>query len=181
VRRYLFFIDYISAWVGKTFAWLILVLTAIVTYDVVMRYLFRAPTTWAFDVSYILYGTLFMMGGAYTLSQNRHVRGDMIYRLWPVRTQASLDLVLYLLFFFPGITALIWAGWDFAQISRQLNERSFSSPQGPIIWPYKYVIPIAGVFMVLQGIAETIRCVQAIRTGTWPDRLVDVEEAGEAV
>jgi TRAP-type mannitol/chloroaromatic compound transport system permease small subunit len=176
VRRSLFFVDHISAWAGKMFAWCIVILTFVVGYDVMMRYIFRSPTTWAFDVSYILYGTLFMMAGAYTLSRNGHVRGDMFYRSWSVRTQATVDLVLYLLFFFPGVIALVWSGWQFAELSRALNERSSSSPQGPIIWPYKYVIPISALFMLMQGIVETIRCVQAIRTGEWPERLSDVEE-----
>ena len=176
MRRVLFFVDHVSAWVGKTFGWAIIALTAVVFYDVMMRYVFRAPTRWAFDVSYMLYGTLFMMAGAYTLSRNAHVRGDMFYRSWPVRTQALVDLVCYILFFFPGIIALVYSGYLFAEQSRLLNERSFSSPGGPIIWPYKYVIPIAGFFMLIQGVVEVVRVLQALRTGEWPERLSDVEE-----
>jgi TRAP-type mannitol/chloroaromatic compound transport system permease small subunit len=176
VRRVLFFIDHVSAWLGKAFGWAIVALTLVVAYDVLMRYLFSSPTQWAFDVSYILYGTLFMMAGAYTLSRNGHVRGDMFYRKWPVRMQAAVDLLLYLAFFLPGILALVWAGAQFANVSRLVNERSFSSPGGPIIWPFKYVIPIAGFFMLLQGLVEILRCIQAIRTGEWPERLSDVEE-----
>jgi TRAP-type mannitol/chloroaromatic compound transport system permease small subunit len=176
LQRYLFAIDRLSAWVGKTFAWLIIPLTAITTYDIIARKLFSAPTEWAYDVSYILYGALFMMAGAYTLSRNGHVRGDIFYRNWPVRRQAWTDLVLYFLFFLPGVIALVWAGVEFAEISRRFNERSPSSPGGPIIWPFKYVIPAAGFFMLLQGIVEMIRCGQAIRTGAWPARLSDVEE-----
>lgn len=176
MKRYLLAIDGVSTWLGKSVAWLILGLTAVTTYDVVMRYAFRAPTAWAFDVSYILYGTLFMLAGAYTLSRNGHVRGDMLYRTWPVRVQAAVDLLLYFLFFLPGIVALVWAGFHFAEMSRAFNERSPSSPGGPIIWPFKYVIPIAGFFMLLQGLAEMVRCAEAVRTGQWPERLSDVEE-----
>ena len=176
MRRALFFVDHVSSWVGKTFSWAIVALTLVVAYDVLMRYVFRAPTRWAFDVSYILYGTLFMMAGAYTLSRNAHVRGDMFYRNWSVRTQATVDLICYLVFFFPGIIALVWSGYTFAEQSRLLNERSFSSPGGPIIWPYKFVIPIAGFFMLMQGLVELVRVLQALRTGEWPARLSDVEE-----
>ena len=176
MQRLLFLVDHISAWVGKTFAWAIVGLTAVTAFDVIMRYVFRSPTQWAFDYSRFLYGALFMMAGAYTLSRNGHVRGDMLYRNWPVRVQALFDLVLYLLFFFPGILALVWAGREFAEFSRADNERSSASPGGPIVWPFKYVIPLAGFFMVLQGIVEVIRCVQALRTGEWPARLSDVEE-----
>ncbi len=176
MTRYLFAVDRFSAWVGKAFGWAIVVLTFVVAFDVLMRYLFRAPTTWAFDAAYILYGSLFMMAGAYTLSRNGHVRGDIFYRNWSVRRQAAVDLVLYLLFFFPGIIALMWAGTTFAEFSRAVNERSFSSPQGPIIWPFKYVIPIAAFFMFLQGVVEVVRILIALRTGEWPERLSDVEE-----
>ena len=175
MQRYLFLVDQFSAWVGKTFAWAIIVLTAVTTLDITLRK-FGNPTQWAFDASYILYGTLFMMAGAYTLSRNGHVRGDIFYRTWPVRRQALLDLILYLLFFMPGIIALVWSGRDFAEMSRAFNERSASSPGGPIIWPFKYVIPIAGALMLLQGVVEVIRCLQALRTGEWPPRLSDVEE-----
>ena len=181
MQHFLFFIDGISAWVGKTFSWLILVLTLITSYDVLMRYLFKAPTRWAFDASYMLYGTLFMMGGAYTLSRNGHVRGDMIYRNLPPRVQATLDLVLYIVFFFPGVIALVWAGYHFAAFSWAIGERSMNSPGGPPIYPLKTVIPVAAFFLLLQGVAETIRCVTTIKTGAWPRRLADVEELGETV
>lgn len=176
LRRYLFLVDHLSSWTGKIFAWSIVALTFVTCFDVLMRYVFRAPTEWAFDWNRILYGSLFMMAGAYTLSQNAHVRGDMFYRDWPVRRQALIDLGLYFLFFFPGIIALVWAGWDFAQISRGFNEKSSASPGGPIIWPFKYVIPAAGALMFLQGVVEVIRCIQALRNGEWPPRLSDVEE-----
>lgn len=176
MRRYLFFVDRVSALVGKLFGWAIIILTLIVVYNVIMRYVFRNPPQWVFDMSYILYGTLFMMAGAYTLSRNAHVRGDMFYREWPVRTQALVDLILYIAFFFPGIIALVVSGYQFAEVSRGFNERSASSPGGPIIWPFKYVIPVAAFFMLLQGIVELIRTIQALRTGVWPERLSDVEE-----
>lgn len=169
-------VDRLNTWVGKTFAWCIVLLTGAVCYEVVSRYAFGRPTDWAFDASYILYGTLFMMAGAYTLARNGHVRGDFLYRNWAPRTQAKLDLTLYILFYFPGIIALIYSGWGFAQLSYLLNERSAFSPNGPVIWPFKFIIPITGVLMVLQGLVEVIRCLACIRDGEWPPRLSDVEE-----
>jgi TRAP-type mannitol/chloroaromatic compound transport system permease small subunit len=176
MQHWLLTIDRISAAIGKLFAWCIVLLTGAIVYEVFARYLFRAPTTWAFDVSYMLYGTLFMMAGAYTLSREGHVRADFLYRLAPVRLRAGLDLALYLLFFFPGMAALVWFGWDFFSQSYWQNERSSISPNGPLIWPFKFVIPFAAAVMILQGIAETIRAIIALRTGAWPPRLADVEE-----
>jgi TRAP-type mannitol/chloroaromatic compound transport system permease small subunit len=169
-------VDSLSAWVGKIFGWSIVVLMVVTCVEVFLRYVLRAPTDWAPDVSRFAFGTLFMMAGAYTLSRNAHVRGDMFYRQWPVRTQAAVDIALYLLFFFPGIIALVISGIDFANFARGVNERSSISPGGPIVWPYKYVIPIAGVLMVLQGIVEVVRATIALKTGMWPERLSDVEE-----
>jgi TRAP-type mannitol/chloroaromatic compound transport system permease small subunit len=176
MQTWLLTIDRISAALGKTFAWCIVLLTGAIVYEVFARYLFRAPTTWAFDVSYMLYGTLFMMAGAYTLSREGHVRADFLYRLLPVKVQGGIDLALHLLFFFPGMAALVWFGWDFFSQSFWQNERSSISPNGPLIWPFKFVIPFAAASMILQGIAETIRAGVALRTGTWPQRLADVEE-----
>jgi TRAP-type mannitol/chloroaromatic compound transport system permease small subunit len=176
MNAFLHGVDSLNTWIGKTFAWCIVLLTGAVCYEVFSRYVMGAPTDWAFDASYILYGTLFMMAGAYTLSRNGHVRGDFLYRNWPPRTQARIDLLLYVLFFFPGIIALIYSGWGFARLSQLLNERSSFSPNGPVIWPFKFIIPITGVLMLLQGIVESIRCVICIRTGEWPQRLSDVEE-----
>lgn len=181
MNRVLFLVDELSTWVGKTVAWCILVLTFSTSYEVFSRYFFGAPTDWAFDVSYILYGTLFMLAGAYTLARNGHVRGDFLYRVWQPRTQAKLDLVLYILFFFPGILALIYSGYGFAKMAWLMNERSAASPNGPIIWPFKWIIPITGVLMLLQGIVEVIRCGICIRTGEWPPRLHDVEELDKIV
>lgn len=174
--RVIYFIDQLNTWVGKTFAWCILVLTFTTSYEVFARYFFNAPTEWAFDASYILYGTLFMMAGAYTLARNSHVRGDFLYRAWSPRTQAKSDLILFILFFFPGMIAFVYSGFGFAKMAWLMNERSAASPNGPIIWPFKWLIPITGVLMVLQGIVEVARCVICIRTGEWPNRLHDVEE-----
>lgn len=176
MNRFLLFVDQISTWVGKAFGWCILILTFTTSYEVFSRYLFGRPTEWAFDASYMLYGALFMMAGAYTLSRNGHVRGDFLYRAWAPRTQAKMDLVLYILFFFPGMLALIYSGFGFAKMSWLMNEHSAASPNGPIVWPFKWLIPIVGCLMVLQGFVETIRCVQCIRVGRWPNRLHDVEE-----
>ena len=172
----LYAVDALSAAVGKTFGWSIVILTFSTSYEVFARYMFGAPTDWAFDASYILYGTLFMMAGAYALSRNGHVRGDFIYRSWSARRQAAMDLLLYLLFYFPGMLAFVYAGFRFAELSRGMNEHSSASPNGPIVWPFKWLIPIVGTLMVLQGIVEVVRCIMTIRTGEWPQRLHDVEE-----
>lgn len=169
-------IDHLNTTIGQMFSWSILALTLAVCYEVVARYFFYAPTTWAYDVSIMLYGTLFMMAGGYTLARNGHVRGDFLYRQWAPRTQAKSDLLLYVLFFFPGILALIYSGWEYARLAYLLNERSYSSPDGPIIWPFKAIIPVVGVLMLLQGLVEVARCIQCLRTGEWPARAHDVEE-----
>lgn len=181
MRRLTFSIDRFSSLAGKLFAWLIVPLTMLTTVEACRRYLFNAPSDWAFDASYYMYGALFMMGGAYTLARNGHVRGDFFYRLWPARVQAGIDLALYFLFFYPGIIALMWSGWQFAEFSRAFNERSPFSPGGPIIWPYKYIIPAAGFLLAVQGFAEVARCIQALRDGAWPERLSDVEELEETL
>jgi TRAP-type mannitol/chloroaromatic compound transport system permease small subunit len=179
--RLLFVVDEISTWVGKTFGWCILILTFTTSYEVFARYAFGAPTQWAFDASYMLYGTLFMMAGAYALARNSHVRGDFIYRAWSPRRQAGFDLVLYLLFFFPGMLAFIYAGWGFAKLSWLMNEHSAASPNGPPVYHFKMLIPITGILMVMQGVVEVIRCVMCLRTGVWPQRLHDVEELEKIV
>jgi TRAP-type mannitol/chloroaromatic compound transport system permease small subunit len=180
-QRLLITVDALSTAVGKTFGWCIVVLTFSTSYEVFARYIFGAPTEWAFDASYMLYGTLFMMAGAYALSRNAHVRGDFIYRAWSPRRQATMDLVLYFLFFFPAMLAFIYAGYKFAELSTMMNERSAASPNGPIVWPFKWLIPVTGVFMVLQGVVEVMRCVICLRTGEWPQRLHDVEELEKVV
>jgi TRAP-type mannitol/chloroaromatic compound transport system permease small subunit len=169
-------IDELSSWMGKAFGWLILLLTAVVSYDVVARYVFVAPTDWAFDVSYMSYGAMFMMAGAYTLARGGHVRGDFIYSRLRPRTQAAVDLVLYFLFFLPGIAALAYSGWDFARTSWHLREHSSLTAGGPPVYPFKALIPIAGALLLVQGIAEIGRCVLCLRKGEWPDRLKDAEE-----
>lgn len=174
--RVVFFISKLSMWVGHAFAWCILVLTFAVSYEVFVRYVLRDPTAWAFDVSYIMYGALFMMAGAYALSRDAHVRGDVIYRLWPPRVQAGVELVLYFLFFLPGVLALVYAGYDYAAESVGYWEASINSPAGVKIYPLKIILPVSAFFLLLQGIAEIIRCIQCLRTGAWPKRLHDVEE-----
>lgn len=174
--RYLFMVDRLSTWTGKAFGWLVVVLAVFVTYDVFMRKFFDNPSQWAYDGSYILYGTIFMMAGAYTLARNAHVRGDIFYATWPVKTQAAIDLALYILFFFPGIVFLVWGGVEFAELSWRVQERSTTTSGGPPIYHFKTVLPLAAAFLLLQGVAETIRAARALRTGVWPRRLGDVEE-----
>ena len=181
MKRFLFFIDSLSLWVGKAFAWLILVLTLGVSYEVLVRYALRAPTTWAFDFSYITYGALFLMAGAYTLSRNGHVRADVVYRLWKPRMQASVDLVLYIIFFLPAVLAFMYSGWNYAEMSIRFREVSIFSPAGVPVFPLKTLIPITGFLLFLQGIAEVIRCVICIRVGEWPPRLHDVEETESVI
>ena len=181
MQRFLFFIDAVSTVVGKIFSWCIVALTFIVSYEVFVRYVLGRPTTWAYDMSYIMYGTLFMMAGAYALSRNSHVRADIVYRLLPVRTQGALDLVLYIVFFFPGVIAFIYSGYGFAALSWMMNEHSSSSPNGPPLYQFKALIAMAGFFLVLQGIAETIRAFIALKTGKWPARPQDVEELEQQI
>jgi TRAP-type mannitol/chloroaromatic compound transport system permease small subunit len=181
MTRFLFFIDSLSQWVGKAFAWLILVLTFGVSYEVFVRYVLGAPTTWAFDISYITYGAMFLMAGAYTLSRNGHVRGDVIYRFWRPRVQATMDLVLYIVFFLPAVVAWIYSGWLYAQMSIRFREVSIFSPAGVPVFPLKALIPVTGVLLFLQGLAEVIRCVLCIRSGEWPQRLHDVEETESVI
>jgi TRAP-type mannitol/chloroaromatic compound transport system permease small subunit len=167
--------------VGKAFAWLILILTLGVSYEVLVRYVFRAPTTWAFDFSYINYGALFLMAGAYTLARNGHVRGDVLYRFWKPRTQAGCDLALYILFFLPAVVAWIYSGTIYAARSIQYREVSIFSPAGMPVFPLKALIPVTGVLLLIQGAAEMMRCVMCLRDGVWPSRLHDVEETESAI
>ena len=181
MQRYLLLVDGINMRVGKTFAWLVVILVLVTSYDVLARYAFKAPTGWAYDISYYLYATVFMMGGAYALARNQHVRGDVFSRLWPIRVQASVELVLMALFFFPGIIALVSVGYQFFALSLFQLERTQTSTVQLPLYPLKLVIPVAGAFMLLQGIAETARAVIAIRTGAWPQRLSDIEETEDAL
>jgi TRAP-type mannitol/chloroaromatic compound transport system permease small subunit len=177
VKKAIQLIDTISTWVGIPASWLIIPLMLITCYDVTARYFFSAPTQWAYDYSYMMYGTMFMLVGAYALAQNNHVRGDVLYRLFPVRVQAALDILLYVVFFFPGIISLVVAGYYFAEMSWRFGERSMMTPGGPPIYPFKIVIPVAGFFTVLQGVAEVMRCSIALKSGVWPERFEDVQEA----
>ncbi len=170
------FADNLSAAFGKAFAWLIVLMAFGTGYEVFVRYVLGAPTPWALDVSFIMYGTMFMMGGAYTLSRGGHVRGDFIYRLWRPQTQAKVDLVLYLLFFFPGITALVISGFKYASRSWSYGEVSVNSPAGIPIYQFKTVIVAAGILLFIQGIAQIFRCIQCIRTGRWLEAEEDVRE-----
>lgn len=168
--------DSISAAFGKTFGWLIVLMTFGVSYEVFVRYALNSPTPWSLDVSFIMYGTLFMMGGAYTLSRGGHVRGDFIYRLWKPRTQAFVDLILYIFFFFPGILALIFSGWKYAARSWGYAEVSVNSPAGIPIYQFKAVIVMAGLLLFLQGLAQVCRCILCMREGFWRQAAEDVEE-----
>jgi TRAP-type mannitol/chloroaromatic compound transport system permease small subunit len=176
VQRLLHTADQISTWVGKAFAWLIVVLMLLVCAEVFKRYALNAPTAWIFDANNMLYGTLFMMGGAYTLAHDGHVRGDFFYGSLKPRTQASLDLVLYFIFFLPGIAALTWAGWTYFQDSLAIHEHTFNADPIPL-YPFKFVIPVAGAIVLMQGLAEMLRCAVCIRTGEWTPRLKDAEES----
>ncbi len=168
-------VDRLSTWLGQFFAWFIILLTLMITWEVFSRYALNNPHDWALDAQVMMYGTLFMMAGAYTLAKNSHVRGDVLYGFFRPRTQALLDLILYGLFFLPGIVALTWAGWSFAQESLAIRESTFSATPLPL-YPFKFVIPVAGGMLLLQGLAEIVRCVQCIRSGEWPSREQDVEE-----
>ncbi len=170
------FVNKVTAWAGKAFAWSILVMTFGVGYEVFVRYVLRDPTSWAFDISYMMYGALFMMGGAYTLSRDGHVRGDVLFRLWKPQTQAIVEMTLYFLFFFPGVLALVFAGIDYAGESWFYKEVSVMSPANVPIFQFKTIIPIAGGLLVLQGLAQVCRCIICIRTGEWPAHVEDVEE-----
>jgi TRAP-type mannitol/chloroaromatic compound transport system permease small subunit len=176
IQKFLLAADHVSTWAGKATAWLIMALMFAVCIEVFKRYILNAPTAWIFDLDNMLYGTLFMMCGAYTLAQDAHVRGDFLYSSMKARTQATLDLLLYILFFLPGIIALIYAGIDYAAISWRINEHSNVTSEGPPVYPFKTVIPIAGVLVLIQGLAEIVRCIVCLRTGRWPDRLKDVDE-----
>src|ERR1051326_8261341 len=176
VEKFLHTIDGISTWVGKAASWLIMLLMTVVCVEVFKRYIMNMPTAWIFDADNMLYGTLFMLCGAYTLAQNAHVRGDFLYSSMRPRMQASLDIVLYVVFFFPGIAALIYAGYDYAADSWRIAEHSNVTADGPPVYHFKTVIPVAGGLVMLQGVAEFMRCVVCLRTGEWPSRLKDAAE-----
>lgn len=176
MQNLLLFVDKVSSWVGQLFAWLALALTLLISWEVFSRYVLNKPNPWTFDLMIMMYGTLIMMAGAYTLAKNGHVRGDVLYGFFPPRLQAAIDLTLYFVFFIPGIVALVWAGYTYAAESWAIKEHSTLTANGPPLYPFKTVIPIAGVLLLLQGIVEIIRCVICLRQGEWPPRQKDVEE-----
>ncbi|GIL06074.1 TRAP transporter small permease subunit [Betaproteobacteria bacterium PRO7] len=176
MQKLLLLVDKVSTFVGHFFSWLIVGLTLMISWEVFSRYVLNRPHAWAFDVMIMMYGTLFMMAGAYTLAKNGHVRGDVLYGFLAPRTQASIDLVLYVVFFVPGVIALTYAGYFYAAESWAINEHSNITADGPPIYPFKTVIPIAGAVLLLQGIVEIVRCVICLRQGEWPSREEDVEE-----
>jgi TRAP-type mannitol/chloroaromatic compound transport system permease small subunit len=176
MNGFIYTVDRISVWSGKLFAWTTVILTLVVCYEVFMRYVLRAPTRWAYDVGYMLYGAGFFMAGAYALSRSAHVRADVIYRFWRPRVQASVDLVLFLVFFFPAAFFFVYQGYIFAERSWGMREFSSASPFNIPVYHFKTVIPVAGALLFLQGIAEVMRCVVCLREGRWPPRLADVEE-----
>ena len=180
MQKLLLSIDRLSTWVGQVFSWLILLLTLMIAWEVFSRYALDNPHPWAFDVMSMMYGSLFMMAGAYTLSKNGHVRGDVLYGFFPPRLQAGLDLALYFLFFIPGVVALAWAGYSYAAESWAIKEISNVTADGPPIYPFKTIIPLAGTLLLLQGLVEIVRCVMCLKTGEWPSRGEDVEEVDVA-
>lgn len=175
IERLLHAVESLSTWIGKSAAWLIVALTLLVCGEVFKRYILNMPTAWVFDVSNMMYGTLFMLCGAYTLAHDGHVRGDFLYGSMKPRKQAALDLVLYIAFFLPGIMALTWAGWVYAGDSLSIRETTFNATPLPI-YPFKFIIPVAGFFVLLQGVSEILRCVMCLKTGDWTERLKDAEE-----
>ncbi|MBK1698391.1 TRAP transporter small permease subunit [Rhodovibrio salinarum] len=179
--QYLYFVDRLSMFTGKAFAWCIIILTLGGSYEVFVRYLLNSPTGWAYDMSYIMYGALFLMAGPYALSRDGHVRGDVVYRLFPQRVQAGIDMLLHIVFLLPGVAAMMYQGAFYAQESWTYMETSIFSPMGIPIYPLKTLIPFAGLLLFLQGTAEVTRCVWCMKHGYWPQRLRDVEETETAI
>jgi TRAP-type mannitol/chloroaromatic compound transport system permease small subunit len=175
MQKMLLAVDRFSTGFGKTCAWTVVGLTLLISLEVFSRYVLNKPHAWVLDAQIMLYGTLFMTAGAYTLSKNGHVRGDVLYGFFRPRTQAAIDLVLYIVFFLPGIVALTWAGWTYANESLAIREQTFNADPLPL-YPFKFVIPIAGAVLLLQGVVEIVRCVICLRAGDWPSREQDVEE-----
>ena len=175
MQKLLLFVDKASTLAGQIFGWAILALTLLISWEVFSRYVLNVPHPWVLDAQIMLYGLLFMMAGAYTLAKGGHVRGDVLYGFFEPRTQATIDLVLYVLFFLPGIFALTYAGWIYANESMVIREQTFSPDPLPL-YPFKFVIPLAGIFLMFQGVVEIIRCIVCLRDGAWPSREQDVEE-----
>jgi TRAP-type mannitol/chloroaromatic compound transport system permease small subunit len=176
MQKILLFIDKLSTKVGQAFSWLIVALTLMISWEVFSRYALDTPHAWAFDLMIMMYGTMFMMAGAYTLSKNGHVRGDVLYSFFTPRTQAGVDLLLYVLFFIPGVVAFVWAGYNYAAESWAIREHSSITADGPPVYPYKTIIPMAGTLLLMQGFVEIIRCIVCLKQGDWPSREEDVEE-----
>lgn len=176
MQNVLLFIDKVSSWVGQLFSWLIVGLTFLISWEVFSRYVLNHPNPWSFDLMIMMYGSAFMMAGAYTLAKNGHVRGDVLYGFFPPRLQAALDLILYFVFFIPGVIALVWAGYTYAAESLAINEHSTLTANGPPLYPFKMVIPISGILLLVQGCVEIVRCVICLQQGEWPARVKDVEE-----
>ena len=175
MQKLLLAVDRVSTWLGQAFAWMIILLTGMISWEVYSRYALNAPHDWALNLQIMMYGTLFMMAGAYTLSKNGHVRGDVLYGFFRPRTQATIDLVLYIVFFLPGIVALTYAGWIYANEALAIREKTFSATPLPL-YPFKFIIPFAGAMLLLQGIVEIVRCIRCLQEGKWPSREQDVEE-----
>ena len=175
MQKLLLAVDRFSTWTGKFFAWSVVGLTLLISWEVFSRYVMNKPHAWVLDAQIMLYGTLFMTAGAYTLSKAGHVRGDVLYGFFRPRTQAAIDLVLYIVFFLPGIIALTWAGWTYFNDSLAIREQTFNADPLPV-YPFKFVIPFAGALLLLQGAVEIVRCVICLREGAWPSREQDVEE-----
>lgn len=181
INRFIYAIDQLSKSIGHAFAWCIVIVTLGTCYEVFVRYVLNNPTSWAFDMSYLMYGAVFYMAGAYTLSRGGHVRADMFYRLWRPRTQARVELVLLIVFFFPGVLALVYSGWSYGYESMRIGEVSVNSPAGVPIWPLKMMIPVGATLLALQGVAELLRCFICIRQGNWEPRLHDVQELADQI
>ncbi|MBL8522698.1 MAG: TRAP transporter small permease subunit [Betaproteobacteria bacterium] len=175
MQKLLLGVDRLSTWFGQFGSWTIIGLTLLICWEVFCRYVLNLPHAWVYDAQWMLYGVLFMMAGAYTLAKNGHVRGDVLYGFFEPRTQATIDIILYIVFYLPGIVALTYAGWEFANDALKIREQTFSAVPLPL-YPFKFSIPIVGVFMLLQGIVEIVRCAICIKTGEWPSREQDVEE-----
>lgn len=175
MQSFLWTVDRFSTGFGKLCAWSVVVLTLLISWEVFSRYVLNKPHAWVLDAQIMMYGLLFMSAGAYTLAKNGHVRGDVLYGFFQPRTQAGVDLTLYIVFFLPGILALTWAGWTFANDSLAIREQTFNADPLPV-YPFKFVVPIAGAMLLLQGLVEIIRCVICLKTGAWPTREDDVEE-----
>ena len=175
MQKLLLAVDRFSTWIGKAFAWAAVALTLLITWEVFSRYVLNRPHGWVLDAQIMLYGTMFMMAGAYTLAKSGHVRGDVLYGFFRPRTQAAIDLTLYIVFFLPGVIALTWAGWTFANESLAIREQTFNADPLPV-YPFKFIVPVAGAVLLLQGIVEIVRCIICVRDGAWPAREEDVEE-----